>query len=95
MALYHVRMDVSLPDDLDPAERETLVSTERRYCHELQSAGKWPHIWRIVGAYSNISIFDVDSPTELHDILWGLPLFRYMVVTVTPLSKHPSDILSD
>ncbi len=29
----------------------------------------------IVGQYSNLSVFDVADNGELHDILWGLPLF--------------------
>jgi muconolactone delta-isomerase len=34
--------------------------------------GKWRHIWRITGQYSNISIFDVESNEELHNILQHL-----------------------
>ncbi len=44
------------------------------------------------GQFANLSIFDVDSHEELHDILWNLPLFPYMTIEVTPLSQHPSDI---
>ncbi len=59
---------------------------------ELQRSGKWAHIWRIVGQYSNISVFDVESADELHEILWNLPLFPYMTVEVMPLTKHGSSI---
>jgi muconolactone D-isomerase len=45
-----------------------------------------------VGEYSNVSIFDVESNDELHDLLSGLPLFPYMRIRVTPLAKHPSAI---
>lgn len=90
--LFHVRMDVHLPHDLDPEHRAEVVAREKAYSHELQRAGKWPHIWRIVGEYSNFSIFDVDSTDELHEILSGLPLFSYMDIRVTPLATHPSDI---
>jgi muconolactone D-isomerase len=90
--LYHVRMDVHLPHDLDPQTRADIVAREKDYCEKLQRAGKWPHIWRIVGKYSNFSIFDVDSNEELHDLLSGLPLFAYMDIQVTPLARHPSDI---
>jgi muconolactone D-isomerase len=90
--LYHVRMDVHLPHDLDPQTRADIVAREKDYCQKLQRAGKWPHIWRIVGKYSNFSIFDVDSNEELHDLLSGLPLFAYMDIQVTPLARHPSDI---
>ena len=92
MALFHVRMDVDIPRDLDPDVRAETVAKEKAYSQDLQRQGKWPHIWRIVGRYSNISIFDVESADELHEILWGLPLFPYMNVEVTPLTKHGSDI---
>lgn len=90
--LFHVRMDVSIPHDLDPNVRADTISREKAYSQELQSAGNWPHIWRIVGEYANISIFDVADNDELHTILSGLPLFDFMDITVTPLATHPSDI---
>ena len=90
--LFHVRMDVHLPLDLDADVRADVVARERAYSQELQRSGKWPHIWRIVGEYSNVSIFDVDSNDELHDLLSGLPLFPYMKIEVTPLATHPSDV---
>lgn len=90
--LFHVRMDVKLPHDLDPDVRADTVAREKAYSQELQRAGKWPHIWRIVGEYSNFSVFDVESTDELHALLSGLPLFPYMDIHVTPLATHPSDI---
>lgn len=90
--LFHVRMDVHLPPDLDQAAREKLVAAEKDRALEIQRAGTWVHLWRIVGQYANISIFDVDSPAELHDILTSLPLFPYMRIEVTPLTQHPSDL---
>jgi muconolactone D-isomerase len=90
--LFHVRMDVRLPYDLDPATRTEIVAREKQYSQRLQREGKWPHLWRIVGQYSNFSVFDVESNDELHQILSGLPLFSYMDIKVTPLAKHPSAI---
>lgn len=90
--LFHVRMDVAIPRDMDPDERTRTVAAEKERALEIQRAGKWPHIWRVVGQFSNISIFDVDSPGELHELLWSLPLFPFMTVTVTPLTGHPSDL---
>lgn len=92
MQLYHVRMDVDIPRDLDEAVRTDTIAREKKYSQELQHAGKWVHIWRIVGQYSNISIFAVDSPDELHEILWNLPLFPYMTIEIQPLTTHPSSI---
>lgn len=88
--LFHVRMDVAIPRDLDPGERDTLLATEKARALELQRNGTWLHLWRIVGQYSNISVFDVESTDELHEILWTLPLFPFMKVQVTPLAQHPS-----
>jgi muconolactone D-isomerase len=90
--LFHVRMDVRINHDLDLETRAEIVAREKDYSQELQRAGKWPHIWRIVGEYSNFSIFDVESNDELHAVLSGLPLFRYMDIHVTPLATHPSEI---
>jgi len=92
MALFHVRMDVRIPHDLDPEVRAETVAREKAYSQELQRSGKWRELWRIVGQYSNISIFDVESADELHEILQGLPLFPYMNIHVTPLAQHPSDV---
>jgi muconolactone D-isomerase len=68
------------------------LAREKAYSQELQRSGKWRHIWRIAGQYSNLSIFDVADNDELHAILWQLPLFAFMRIAVTPLATHPSAI---
>lgn len=88
--LFHVTMDVALPGDIDPQVRADLVAREKAYCQQLQRAGTWRHIWRIVGQYRNVSVFDVGSNEELHEILWNLPLFPYLRIEVAPLCTHPS-----
>jgi muconolactone D-isomerase len=90
--LFHVTMDVDIPRDLDPDVRAETVAREKAYAQDLQRQGKWRHIWRVVGEYSNVSVFDVESNEELHELLWNLPLFPYLTVKVTPLCPHPSSI---
>jgi muconolactone D-isomerase len=90
--LFHARMDVRIPLDMDPEVKADLVAREKAYAQEVQESGRWPHLWRIVGEYANVSIFDVESNDALHELLSGLPLFPYMDIAVTPLAKHPSDI---
>jgi muconolactone D-isomerase len=85
-------MHVALPPDLDPQVRAETVEREKAYSHKLQREGVWRHIWRRVGQYSNLSIFDVEDNEALHDILWQLPLFPYMTIEVVPLATHPSDV---
>ncbi len=88
--LYHVRMDVRVPTDGDPAVFERLKAAEKQRAQELQRSGKWLHLWRVAGEYANISIFDVADHDELHGILSGLPLFPCMQIRVLPLARHPS-----
>ncbi|WP_370936004.1 muconolactone Delta-isomerase [Amycolatopsis sp. cg13] len=90
--LYHVRMDVRLPPDLDPAVRDALIAREKEYSQQLQRSGKWPHIWRIAGEYANYSVLDVADHDELHQILSNLPLFPYMDIQVSALARHPSKV---
>jgi muconolactone D-isomerase len=90
--LFHVRMDVAIPPALDPDLRTRLIADERERALNLQRSGVWPQLWRIVGKYSNISIFDVDSGDELHALLSSLPLYPYMTIEVIPLAKHPSKL---
>ena len=90
--LFAVRMQVALPRDLDPEVVADTLAREKAYSQDLQRRGKWPHIWRVVGQYSNLSIFDVADNAELHEILWNLPLFPFMTIDVTPLAPHPSDV---
>jgi muconolactone D-isomerase len=93
--LYHVTMEVRLPPDLDPAAAERLKADEKAMALQLQRDGKWLHLWRIVGRYANVSIFDVDSHDELHTILSGLPLFPFMDLEVTALARHPSALTQE
>jgi muconolactone D-isomerase len=93
--LFMVEMDVNFPLDFDPAEAARLKGEEKAYSQKLQASGVWRHIWRKVGLYSNVSIFDVESNAALHDTLMALPLFPFMRVTVTPLCRHPSAIHED
>ena len=93
--LFHVRMDVRIPHDVDPVQVDELKRVERERSHELQKQGKWRHIWRVAGHYSNVSVFDVEDAQELHDLVSTLPLFPFMEIDVTPLCRHPSSIHDD
>ena len=90
--LFHVRMNVNLPQAMPPDEAARLKQDEKALAQRLQDQGKWRHLWRIAGQYANISVFDVDSVDELHTLLTSLPLFPYMQIDVMPLCRHPSSI---
>ncbi|MDR3473043.1 MAG: muconolactone Delta-isomerase [Devosia sp.] len=93
--LFKVEMDVKAPLEYDQQRFEALKAAEKARSEELQRAGVWRHIWRVVGQYSNVSIFDVENNAALHDLLTTLPLYPFMVVRVTALCRHPSSIRGD
>lgn len=88
--LFMVEMDVDIPLTFDPAEAARLKAKEKARFQELQVSGTWRHIWRVVGQYANVSIFDVRDNAELHDLLISLPLYPFMTIKVTALCRHPS-----
>ena len=90
--LFHVRMNVNLPQTMPEAQAAQLKLTEKELAQRLQQEGKWRHLWRIAGQYANISVFDVASVDELHNLLTSLPLFPYMQIELMPLCRHPSSI---
>lgn len=90
--LFKVEMVVKLPVDMPAAQADELKKTERELAQQLQASGKWRHLWRIAGQYANVSIFDVESNEELHQLLMSLPLYPYMSMEVTALCRHPSSI---
>ena len=93
--LFHVKMTVNIPLDFDENVANQIKAKEKAYSQALQQQGKWRHLWRISGQYSNISIFDVDSNEELHNILQSLPLYRFMQIEISPLNRHLSSIHAD
>jgi muconolactone D-isomerase len=90
--LFHVTMVVRIPYDVDAGRTAQLSALEHDRATELQLRGKWLHLWRIAGRYANVSIFDVESPAELHEILSSLPLNPFMEVEVTALCRHPGSL---
>ena len=93
--LTMVEMNVHIPLGFDKEEADRLKAREKDRFQELQRAGKWRHIWRVVGRYANVSIFDVESNSELHDILTSLPLFPFMEMKVVRLCRHASSLHDD
>lgn len=93
--LFMVEMDVAIPLGFDSVEAARIKAEEKAYFQKLQAAGTWRHIWRKVGFYSNVSIFDVESNAALHDTLMALPLYPFITMKVTPLCRHPSSMHDD
>ena len=93
--LFHVKMTVKLPLDMDPAKAARIKADEKELAQRLMREGKWRHLWRIAGQHANYSVFDLESVQELHDTLMQLPLFPYMEIEIDALCRHPSSIRED
>ncbi|BBC73307.1 muconolactone delta-isomerase [Altererythrobacter sp. B11] len=93
--LFMVEMDVNIPLGFDRDEADRLKAAEKARFQEFQKVGTWRHIWRTVGQYANVSIFDVASNAELHDLLITLPLYPFMTMKITALCRHPSSLHED
>lgn len=93
--LFMAEMDVRIPPDMPRAQADELRAREREYSQAMQRSGRWPHIWRVAGRFANVSILDVGSVDELHEVLSGLPLFPYLDIRVTPLALHPNAVGPD
>ena len=93
--LFMVEMDVNIPPHFDADEAARLKAAEKARFQELQAAGTWRHIWRVVGQYANVSVFDVESNAQLHELLISLPLYPFMAMRVTALCRHPSSLHDD
>ena len=90
-----VEMVVQIPATLAPEVADEIKRKEKAYSQQLQRDGKWRHLWRVVGEYANVSIFDAASNDELHTMLNALPLFPYMDIKVKALANHPSSIVQE
>lgn len=88
--LFLAQMEVNIPHDVSSEELAALKKAEMERAQELQRAGKWPHLWRVAGRYANVSVLQVDSIDELHELLSSLPMFPFLDISVTPLAHHPS-----
>jgi len=85
---FLVRIEFSLPPDMDPAEKAELLEREAARGRELQAAGTIVRIWRVPGRFANIGIWQAADATELHAAISSLPLYPWMSNDVTALAVH-------
>jgi muconolactone delta-isomerase len=58
---------------------------------KLASEGHLLRVWGLPGAGRILGLYSAGDAAELQSILESLPLFAWMSVQTTPLSRHPSD----
>lgn len=87
-------MAVAFPEGMKREEVESYQKREREYSQALQRSGEFEQIYRVLGKYENISIFEVDSTERLHEILSGFPMYAHMSIETTALVRHPNALES-
>jgi muconolactone D-isomerase len=88
--IFLVRSSIR-PGSIDHPEWQQRLTDERVQGRALYAGGKVRHVWRVPGRYEAVTIFDVASTDELDKILWGLPLWPFMDISVEPLASHYYD----
>ena len=86
--LFMLKIVVRLPGDWPPEKLQEINKNETARSMQFVKEGKLKRIFRIVGQRANFSIWEVESPEELHATLTSLPLHPYMDIQVWPLMKH-------
>jgi muconolactone delta-isomerase len=87
---FFVTFTLTVPDGTpDQVAADTTVAEGRRVT-ELATAGHLERVWRLPDERT-LGLYRAADAAELEAVLRSLPLYPWMNVSVTPLSKHPSD----
>jgi muconolactone D-isomerase len=87
--LFMLRIDVTVPPEMPPADKDKLRERENARALELINEGTLLRIWRIVGRVANFSLWEAATLEALHEKVSSLPMFPHMKIDVTPLINHP------
>jgi muconolactone delta-isomerase len=66
-------------------------AAEAHRAHELAGQGHLSRLWRLPGEGRVLGLYRAADAAEMQAILESLPLYAWMSVQTTPLSRHPSD----
>jgi muconolactone D-isomerase len=83
---------VQLPGEWTAEQRADLVRREIDAAVDLMHRGVLRRTFRVVGQLANFSIWETDTPEELHAVLQSLPMYPFMTISVTPIIKHPAEV---
>jgi muconolactone D-isomerase len=86
---FFLSIRVQLPGEWTTEQRADLVRRETEAAVDLIHRGVLRRTFRVVGQLANASIWETDTPEELHAVLQSLPMYPFMTISVTPIIKHP------
>lgn len=93
---FLVNIKLRWSDNMDPELKERIIREERAHAAELAKEGHLVRMWRTPGRFENWGLWRAADPTELHEIITGLPANPWMYdIDVRSLAKHPVDPLQE
>jgi muconolactone D-isomerase len=86
---FLVEIDIDLPPEMGDEAKSDLRDRESAYGRDLVGSGVIQRIWRVPGRLANVGIWAARDATQPHELICGLPMYRWAQVTVRPLAVHP------
>ena len=82
---FLVRTTSALPPDFPAERRERLLTQEQERSKALSESGKLIAHWKVPLAGETITIWEVSSAAELHELVTSLPAAAWAKASATPL----------
>jgi muconolactone D-isomerase len=86
---FLVQLETTLPADMPPSDRETLLDRDAARGRELFESGMITGIWLVPGTLANVGVWSAADPDAVHAAIASLPAWPWSTVTVTALATHP------
>ena len=87
---FFVAFTLTVPDGTPDQVADDTVAAEGRRVTELAGQGQLSRIWRLPDGRT-LGLYQAADEAELAAVLRSLPLYPWMKLEITPLSRHPSD----
>jgi muconolactone delta-isomerase len=88
---FLVTFTTAVPDGTAEQAVADADAREADRAHELAVQGHLLRLWRLPGGGRVLGLYSARDAAEMQAILEALPLYAWMTVQITPLSRHPSD----
>jgi muconolactone delta-isomerase len=91
---FLVELEVNVPGGTPESEVKDRENAEASAAAKLVDEGHLVRLWKQRVAPDKtrtIGLYRADSEAQLDGLLYALPLYEWMRVTVTPLEPHPND----
>jgi muconolactone D-isomerase len=87
--LFLLKIRTQIPCDWSAEQTAEMLDRQFATGVALMRRRVIQRMFRGVGQLANFSIWETSTLEELHATLQSLPLFPFMMITITPVSKHP------